>query len=58
MLEHSRGCSGDRRRVDLNTLIDEALNLACHGARSQDQSSNITLERDFDAGIAPIEVNQ
>ena len=57
MLEHSRGSSAERRMVDLNALIDEALNLAYHGARAQDQGFNITLERDFDAGIAPIEVN-
>jgi signal transduction histidine kinase len=57
MLEHSRGSSGERRKVDLNALIDEALNLAYHGARAQDQSFNITLERDFGEGIAPIEVN-
>ena len=57
MLDHSRGSSGERRMVDLNALIDEALNLAYHGARAQDQSFNITLERDFGAGIAPIEVN-
>ena len=43
--------------VDLNALIDEALNLAYHGARAQDQSFNITLERDFGAGTATIEVN-
>ena len=43
--------------TDLNALIDEALNLAYHGARAQDQSFNITLERDFGEGIAPIEVN-
>src|SRR4051812_24507323 len=57
MLEHSRGSSAERRMVDLNTLIDEALNLAYHGARAQDQSFNITLDRDFGGGIAPIEVN-
>jgi two-component system, NtrC family, sensor kinase len=57
MLEHSRGSSAERRMVDLNVVIDEALNLSYHGARAQDQSFNITLERDFDAGIAPIEVN-
>ena len=50
MLEHSRGSSAERRMVDLNALIDEALNLAYHGARAQDQSFNITLERDFGAG--------
>jgi two-component system NtrC family sensor kinase len=57
MLEHSRGSSGERRVVDLSTLIDEALSLAYHGARAQDQNFNITLERDFGDGIAPIEVN-
>jgi signal transduction histidine kinase len=56
MLEHSRGSSGERRMIDLNALIDEALNLAYHGARAQDQSFNITLERDFAQGIAPIEL--
>ena len=57
MLEHSRGSSGERRMVDLNALIDEALNLPYHGARAQDQSFNVTLERDFGDGIALIEVN-
>jgi signal transduction histidine kinase len=56
MLAHSRGSSGERQSVDLNALAEEALNLAYHGARAQDQTFNITLERDFAAGIAPIEV--
>ena len=56
MLEHSRGISGERRAVDLNTLIDDALNLAYHGARAQNQNFNITLERDFASDLAPIEV--
>jgi PAS domain S-box-containing protein len=56
MLEHSRGVSGERRMVDLNALIEEALNLAYHGARAQDGSFNITLEREFDRGLAPTEL--
>src|SRR6516162_9063030 len=56
MLEHSRGSSGERRSVDLNGLIEDALNLAYHGARAQDASFNITLERDFADTIAPIEL--
>ena len=56
MLEHSRGGSGERREVDLNNLVEEALNLAYHGARAQDQNFNITLERDFDLAVAPIEL--
>jgi signal transduction histidine kinase len=54
MLEHSRGSSGERRSIDLNALVDEALNLAYHGARARDQSFNITLQRDFGEGIAAI----
>jgi signal transduction histidine kinase len=54
MLEHSRGSSGERRPIAVNTLVDEALNLAYHGARAQDQSFNITLQRDLGTGIAPI----
>jgi signal transduction histidine kinase len=56
MLEHSRGEAGQRREVDLNRLVEEALNLAYHGARAQDQKFNITLERDFGDAIAPIEL--
>ncbi len=56
MLEHSRGASGERRTVDLNALVDEALNLAFHGARARDKDFNITLERDFDPALAPLEV--
>jgi signal transduction histidine kinase len=37
-------------------LVEEALNLAYHGARAQDQSFNITLERDLDRGLAPVEL--
>jgi two-component system, NtrC family, sensor kinase len=56
MLEHSRGGSGERRNVDLNSLVEEALNLAYHGARAQDQSFNITLERDLNHTFAPVEL--
>jgi len=56
MLEHSRGVSGERRAVDLNGLVEEALNLAYHGARAQDARFNITLEREFDHGLAPMEL--
>jgi two-component system, NtrC family, sensor kinase len=56
MLEHSRGTTGERRTVDLNHLVDEALNLAYHGARAQDASFKITLERDFADAMPPIEL--
>jgi len=56
MLEHSRGVNSERRKVDLNNLVEEALNLAYHGARAQDQNFNITLEREYDKDLAEIEI--
>ena len=56
MLQHSRGGSGERREVDLNALVDEALNLAYHGARARDQSFDIMLDRDFDTTVCPIDL--
>src|SRR5205807_9282678 len=56
MLAHSRGGSGERQTVDINSLVDESLNLAYHGFRAQDNNFNITLERDLDPSIAPIEL--
>ena len=56
MLAHSRGGSGDRQSVNVNDLVEEALNLAYHGARAQDPNFNITLMRDYGKDIAPIEL--
>jgi signal transduction histidine kinase len=56
MLQHSRGGSSEWQTTDLNSLVEEALNLAYHGARAQDQSFDITLERDLDPDLAPVDV--
>jgi signal transduction histidine kinase len=56
MLLHSRGGSGERQSVSLNALIDEALNLAYHGARAQDQGFIAALARDFDVALGPLEL--
>jgi signal transduction histidine kinase len=56
MLSHSRGGTGDWQQADINTLVEEALNLAYHGARAQDKEFNITLERDFAKAAKPIDV--
>jgi signal transduction histidine kinase len=56
MLLHSRGGTGEWQSVDLNGLIEETLNLAYHGARAQDQGFNITMERELDPNLAPIEI--
>ena len=53
MLLHSREGSGERRHADINTIVEESLNLAYHGARAEKSGFNITLQRDLDpsAGI-------
>ena len=56
MLAHSRAGGGDRQIVDLNALVEESLNLAYHGARAQDPNFNITLDRQYGADIAPVEL--
>ena len=56
MLSHSRGGTGDWAPSDINALVEEALNLAYHGARAQDKEFNVTLERDFDRTGKAIDV--
>jgi signal transduction histidine kinase len=56
MLLHSRGGSTERQITNINPLIEEALNLAYHGARAQDKEFNITLERDLDPNLGALEV--
>ena len=56
MLLHSREGSGEHRPVDINTLVDEGLNLAYHGARAEKQGFTITLQRSFDPGAGEIDV--
>lgn len=56
MLQHSRGAPGQWETVEINELVEEALNLAYHGARAQDQSFNVTIQRDFDPEAGSIRV--
>jgi two-component system, NtrC family, sensor kinase len=56
MLLHSRQSSGERRPIDINTLVEESLNLAYHGARAEKQGFNITLERSFDPTAGEVDV--
>ena len=56
MLAHSRGGTGDWQTGNINNLVEEALNLAFHGARAQDKDFNVTLERDFESMVKPIDL--
>jgi signal transduction histidine kinase len=56
MLMHSRDDSGERRAVDINTLVEESLNLAYHGARAEEQGFYIRLDQKFDPGAGEAEL--
>ena len=50
------GSAASGARSISNGLIEDALNLAYHGARAQNVSFNVTLERDYALALAVIEV--
>jgi two-component system, NtrC family, sensor kinase len=56
MLLHSRQGSGEHRPVDINSLVEESLTLAYHGARAEKQGFNITLERSFDPAAGEVDL--
>ena len=56
MLLHAREGSGERSSVRINAMVEEALNLAYHGARAEKPDFNVTIAKslDPDAGAADI----
>jgi two-component system NtrC family sensor kinase len=56
MLRHSREGSGEHRSADINSIVEESLNLAYHGARAEKAGFSIALQRDLDpsAGMAEV----
>ena len=56
MLLHSRQGSGEHRPVGINSLVEESLNLAYHGARAEKQGFNITLERSLDPTAGDVDL--
>ena len=56
MLLHSRTGPSERRATDLNAVVEEALNLAYHGARAETPGFNITLQRELDSAAGLVEL--
>ena len=56
MLLHSREGSGEHRPVDINSLVEEGLNLAYHGARAEKQGFDIKLEKSLDPTVGAADV--
>jgi signal transduction histidine kinase len=58
MMDHARGGKGEPSSVNINTLVDENVNLAYHGYRAIDSSFNVTIQKDYDESLSPIKVVQ
>jgi len=56
MLLHSRETSSEHRLVNINSLVEESLNLAWHGARAEKQGFSIAIERSFDPAVGEVDV--
>ncbi|MBU2491579.1 MAG: GAF domain-containing protein [Bacteroidetes bacterium] len=56
MLQHSRGKSGDKQPTDINSMLDEDLNLVYHGLRAQDNTFNIKIERNYKKDLVKLNV--
>ncbi|HNS17989.1 MAG TPA: ATP-binding protein [Bacteroidales bacterium] len=56
MLQHSRGKSGEFLSTDLNTLVEEYVNLSYHGIRAENKEFNATFVKDFDPGVGKVKI--
>jgi signal transduction histidine kinase len=56
MLLHSHQGSGEHRPVAINTIVEESLKLAYHGARADKQNFNILVEQQFDPSAGEVDV--
>jgi signal transduction histidine kinase len=56
MLQFSREGSGEHGFTDVNTVVEESLNLAYHGARAENPNFDVALRRNFDAGAGAVDL--
>jgi signal transduction histidine kinase len=56
MLLHSRAGPSEHRPIDLNTVVEDAANLAYHGARAETPGFSITIEKRLDPRAGIIEL--
>ena len=56
MLLHSHQGSGEHRPVAINSLIEESLKLAYHGARAEKQNFNIMVDQSLDPAAGEVDI--
>lgn len=58
MMDHARDSKGEYRSTDINALLEENINLAYHGYRANNSSFNMSITKNFDDSLAPVEIVQ
>jgi signal transduction histidine kinase len=56
MLLHSRSGPSEHRLIDLNSVVEEALSFAYHGARAEMPGFNITMRKQLDPAAGMVEI--
>ncbi|MEG4352148.1 ATP-binding protein [Microcoleus sp. LAD1_D3] len=56
MLLHSRGQRGHWEATNINSLLEEYVNLAYHGMRAKEAAFNMIIASDYDSDIGKVEV--
>ena len=56
MLLHAREGSGERASINVNAMVEEALNLAYHGARAEKPGFEVTISRSLDPNAGEAEL--
>lgn len=56
MLLHSRGKKDEKRKTQVNELLEEYVQLSYHGMRAQDSTFNIELDVQLDPGLPELDV--
>ena len=57
MLLHSREGSGERSETNINTMVEEALNLAYHGMRAEKPGFNVAIVKSLDPNAGKADVH-
>jgi predicted ATPase/signal transduction histidine kinase len=56
MMQHASGASGERQLTDVNTLVEEYVELAQHGLKGQESQGGMVLERAYDGAAGKAEL--
>jgi predicted ATPase/signal transduction histidine kinase len=54
MLRHARGTRGERRSINVNQLVEEAVRLVHHGLNAKSARRNVLIETAFDSALPDV----